>query len=169
MAIELYGDNNPSYVYNRHTNYENIVLSEHANIVSGFRETNITQANMEMQARLFIGVCLKSNTENFIKTKFEDYYKEAIKDEGLAKITDKQAREHMATVRTWTRLINEALDIFIKKYKVDGSKAKIAVLDIETMDGRPIVECDEFGKPIVGGNPIEDDPIVDFTSDEKGL
>jgi hypothetical protein len=169
MAVEYYTDNNPAYVYNRHTNYENVVLQEHANIVSGFRETNITQASMEMQARLFIGVCLKSETEKFIKDRFNGYYKAELNDEGIQKLTDGKAREHMATVRTWTYLINEALDIFIKKYKVDGSKAKIAVLDYETMDGRPIVECDDFGKPIIDPSQNDDDPIVDFTEDETGL
>jgi hypothetical protein len=156
MATEMYNDNNPKYIYNRHTSYENTVLQEHAAIVSGLRDTGVTSVLIETQARLFIGMCIKGDYQKFIKTNYETYYK----DEYAATVGDTVKREQIAHVRTWTRLINDALDMFIKKYKVDGSLAKIAVLDYETMDGRPIVEAEQV---------IQSEQVVDFTKDDKGL
>ncbi len=152
MTTELYKDNVPAYVYNYHTTYENTVLQEHANIVNGFKDTGVSEALVEAQARLFIGACLKNDTENFIKDRFEKYFKEEFGK--IINITDKKEKEHTANVRVWIHLVNDAFDVFIKKYKVDGSRAKIAVLDNETMDGKPIVEAEQ---------------IVDFTTDNHGL
>jgi uncharacterized radical SAM superfamily Fe-S cluster-containing enzyme len=60
-----------------------------------------------------------------------------------------------AVHRIWLRLINEAMDTFINKYKVDGSKAKVAVIDEEMPDGRILADPKDL--------PVE------LTDDEDGI
>lgn len=56
----------------------------------------------------------------------------------------------------WVELGNLATTYFAKKYKVDGAKAKIAVIDTMTNDGKPIAE-------------VESEPEVAFTPDKDGV
>jgi hypothetical protein len=141
MAIEYITDNNPQYLFNRHTTYENTVLQEHASILSGLRETSTITAQLETQGRMFIGLCMKGKSTKHIDNNFDNYYKEEISK--LGHISDIRDKSNLAYNRAWIRLVNEAMDHFMDKYKVDGSKAKIAIVDDVLSDGRRVVEPDE--------------------------
>lgn len=139
MTTELINDKIPAYVLNKHTTYENTVLSEHAAIVSGLKDTATDETLIESQGQLFIGLCMKGEAADFIKNNYNAYYAEE-----NSKITSSNGnRKNVANTRTWLRLINEAMDFFLNKYRVDGSKAKIAVLDSITSDGKPIVDVED--------------------------
>jgi len=135
MSVELLNDKVPMYIHNKHTTYENTVLQEHASIVTNLRDTGTSEALIESQGRLLIGLCLKEKTQEFIRQRFDDYYKEELE---LLKYNNGTAveKQNAAVHRVWLRLINDAMDVFINKYKVDGSRAKIAVIDDVMPDGR---------------------------------
>ena len=154
MASEYYTDNVPQYVLNKHTTYENTVFNEHTSLLSDIKTNDISQTIIESRGRLLIGMCMKEKTEDFINKRYDEYYKK--ESDALAnKPGNDDDKINAAHARTWIRLINEAMTYFIKKYKADGSRAKIAVIDNIMFDGRFIDESDEV--------------IVGFTEDDKGL
>jgi hypothetical protein len=71
MSTELYTDKVPQYVHNKHTTYENTVLQEHASIVSGLKDVGTSEAMIESQGTLLIGMCLKGKSLEFINTRYE--------------------------------------------------------------------------------------------------
>jgi len=152
MATEYCNDNKPAYMHNKNTSYENTVLQEHYSIVTGLRETATYEALLENTGTLYIGLALKHISYDFIKSRYSKYLKEEM--ENITDASNVTAKRGTAINRTWERIINEATAIWMDRYKVDGSKAKIAVLDIETFDGRPIVE-------------VEEEPIVQFSDGEE--
>jgi hypothetical protein len=154
MTTEYYTDNVPQYVLNKHTTYENTVFNEHTALLSDIKTNDISQTIIESRGRLLIGMCMKDKTDSFIEGKYKKYYDKEEVDVASMPGNDDD-RRNAAHARTWIRLINEAMTYFIKKYKADGSRAKIAVIDNITFDGKFIEESDE--------------PIVDFTEDDKGL
>lgn len=141
MATEFITDKNPQYIHNTHTTYENTVLQEHSAIVSGLRDTNTNKSMVEVQGRLLIGMCKKEETEDFINRRFNAYYKEEFNKTATSETTPD--RHATAVNRTWLRLITEAMSTWIPKYKVDGCKAKIAVIDDVLADGRKIIDLDD--------------------------
>lgn len=154
MAVELLTDKVPAYVHNKHTTYENTVLQEHASIVAKLADTNLTDTLIESQGRLLIGMCLKGKTQKFIDDNFQNYLDKEI--EALSRTpTTTVNKGNAAVTRAWIRLINEAMDTFISRYKVDGSKAKVAVIDEVMSDGRVLVDP--------GDLPVE------LTDDEDGI
>lgn len=140
MATEYISDKNPQYIFNKHTTYENTILQEHSSIISGLRDTDTVDATLELQARLFIGACLKEKAPKFLKEKYDPYKKEEFDSQPNVSITE---RTNNAINRTYVRLVNEAFTIFLNDHRADHSKAKLAVLDNITTDGRKIVEPDE--------------------------
>jgi hypothetical protein len=154
MTVELCTDKVPTYVHNKHTTYENTVLQEHASIVTKLADTNTTDTLIESQGRLLIGMCMKGKAQNFIDTHYQEYLDKEF--EALSKSTTTTVnKENAAVTRTWIRLINEAMDYFISRYKVDGSKAKVAVVDDEMPDGRILADPKDL--------PVE------LTDDEDGI
>jgi hypothetical protein len=141
MATEFLTDKNPQYIHNPHTTYENTVLQEHSAIVSGLRDTNTDKSMVEVQGRLLIGMCKKEETEDFINRRYNAYFKYELEktSDGIS-TPDRKA---IAINRTWLRLITEAMSSWIPKYKVDGCKAKIAVIDDILPDGRRIIDIDD--------------------------
>lgn len=154
MAAELYSDKVPEYVHNKHTTYENTVLQEHAAIVSNLKDISTIDGLVESQGRLLIGMCLKNKTQDFINDHYKDYLKEETDHLSDSSLTDSQ-KNNAAVHRVWLRLITDAMNVFISKYKVDGSKAKIAVIDDEMPDGRVLVDPKDL--------PVE------LTDDEDGI
>jgi hypothetical protein len=140
MATEYISDKNPQYIFNKHTTYENTILQEHSSIISGLRDTDTVDATLELQARLFIGACLKEKAPKFLKEKYDPYKKEEFESQPNVNTTE---RTNNAINRTYVRLVNEAFTIFLNDHRADHSKAKLAVLDNITTDGRKIVEPDE--------------------------
>jgi hypothetical protein len=125
-------------VYNKHTTYENTVLQEHASIVSSLKDTSAVEALIESAGRLFIGLCMKDKADTFIDDNYQKLY-----DAEYNKNTDAEndtIRNNNACNRAWLRLINMATTYNLNKYKADGSKAKLAVLDDITNDGHSIVD-----------------------------
>jgi hypothetical protein len=145
MATELISDKTPMYVHNRHTTYENTVLQEHSSIVSGLKNTATSDAQTENQCRLFIGFCMKNKGKQLIADKWDVYFKDEMGkiNPGLPALQ----KHDLASTRTWLNLVNDAMDYYMNKYKVDGSRAKIAVLDDITTDGRRIVDVSEVAEP----------------------
>lgn len=139
--VEYVTDKMPQYVFNKHTTYENTVLQEHASIVSALKDTGTNEALIESQARMFIGLCMKDQSIAHIEEKFPKYYNNEY--EKLKNIAKDSERRNIAFTRAWIQLINDAVNFFINKYKVDGSKAKIAIVDDLTSDGRRIIEPDD--------------------------
>lgn len=139
--MEVIRDRIPAYVYNKHTTYENTVLQEHASIVSSLRDTETPEALIEAQGRLFLGICMPGGADKFIEDNYQQYYDYEYKL--LGNINNIATRANMATNRAWLRLINDAFNKFIKKYRVDGSKAKMAVMDNITSDGQKIEDIDD--------------------------
>jgi hypothetical protein len=185
MTTEFLTDKIPPYIHNKHTTYENTVLQEHSSIVSGLQDTSTNKTLIEAQGRLLIGLCLKDKAHEFIDKKYNEYYEdEYAKVPGSETTPDRIA---ISINRTWLRLITEAISTWIAKYKVDGSKAKIAIVDDVLPDGRRILEPDELidmasrllpigykvvkedTKPdAVSNNILVDDmAVVDFTDDDK--
>jgi hypothetical protein len=164
MAIEYITDNNPQYLFNRHTTYENTVLQEHASILGGLRETATVTAQLETQGRMFIGLCMKGKSTKHIDDNFDNYYNDEFnKLDKISKIND---RSNLAYNRAWIRLVNEAMDYFMDRYKVDGSKAKIAIVDDVLSDGRRAVEPDEIqADGQINTSNVEPDNPIEF-SDE---
>jgi hypothetical protein len=152
--VDYLSDQKPLYIPNHYANYENTILQEHTAMVSGLRDTSAVEALIEAQGTLFIGLCKKDDTITYIDGNFDKYYKDE-----LAKITDPrltdEERSKNAYNRTWLRLIVESMSHAINKYKLDGSKAKIAYLDNIVPFSYVVID-------------VEDVP-VEFTSDEKGL
>jgi len=154
VTVELLTDKVPAFVHNKHTTYENTVLQEHASIVAKLADTNLTETLIESQGRLLIGMCMKGKTQDFIDNHFQDYLDKEI--DTLSRSTSTTVnKENAAVTRTWIRLINEAMDHFISRYKVDGSKAKIAVIDDVMPDGRVLADPRDL--------PVE------LTDDEDGI
>jgi hypothetical protein len=141
MTTEFITDKNPQYLHNTHTTYENTVLQEHSAIVSGLRDTNTDKSMVEVQGRLLIGMCKKEETEDFINRRFNAYYRFEFDKTSESETTPD--RKAIAINRTWLRLITEAMSTWIPKYKVDGCKAKIAVIDDVLPDGRRIIDVDD--------------------------
>lgn len=141
MVTEYVTDKNPLFLHNTHTTYENVVLQEHSAIVSGLRDTNTNKSMVEVQGRLLIGMCKKEETEDFINRRFNAYFKYEFNKTSDSETTPD--RTAIAINRTWLRLITEAMSAWIPKYKVDGCKAKIAVIDDTLPDGRRIVDIDD--------------------------
>jgi hypothetical protein len=137
---EVFNGKLPEYVHNPRVNYENVVLQEHASIISGLRDTALPQVYIETQARLFIGICLKDRAHQFIEDRVDKYSDE--EGEKISGIVFGDDYGNTVRVRTWVRLLNEALAEFIKRYKVDGSRAGIAVINTQTPVGT-IVEATE--------------------------
>jgi hypothetical protein len=149
MSNEVLNGKQPEYVHNKHTNYENTVLQEHANIVSGLRDTSAVDTYIEIQARLFVGICMKEKTDDFINARKKKYYQEELV---INEDYDRLTQERIAAVRSWTRIVNDAFAAFINRYKVDGSKSGIAVIDTE----------------IPGGTIIEvEDPVTDYADEAE--
>lgn len=168
MTIEYITDKNPQYIYNKHTTYENTVLQEHASIVSGLKDVAAVEALIEAQGRLFIGLCMKDKTITFIENNLTNYYNNEYNKLASTQLKDSEKKSN-AYNRAWLRLINEAAAFFINKYKVDGSKAKIAIVDDVTTDGRKIKDADDLPKDSNDSDKIEDpdhdDIQVDFSDD----
>jgi hypothetical protein len=148
MTIQYISDKVPQYIHNKYTNYENTVLQEHSNIVGSLKDTTALETLVESQARLYIGLCKRDKSQKFIEDNFQGYYNSEIEKlktqlNGNIGLTEKEKKD-MATNRTWLRLINEAVSEFINRYKVDGSKAKIAVIDDLLPDGRKIMEVEDI-------------------------
>jgi hypothetical protein len=141
MATEYIADKVPLYVHNKHTSYENTVLQEHSSIVSGLKDTATNETLIESQGSLFIGLCMKGNATKFVQEHYEKYYLEEYNKIGTSNNID---RKSVANTRTWLRIINEAMDFFLNKYRVDGSKAKMAVMDDITADGHVIKDVDDI-------------------------
>ena len=140
-AIEYINDKQPMFIYNKHTTYENTVLQEHSAMVSGLKDKSSLDALIESQGRLFIGACMKEKATDYIK----DHYQTYIDAELLIIPTtaDDSEKASLATNNAWTRMINEAFDYFLTKYKVDGSKAKMAILDDILPDGRVLMDIED--------------------------
>lgn len=152
MTTEMLTDKVPTYVHNKHTTYENTVLQEHSSIVSGLQDTGTDKSLIEAQGRLLIGLCLKDKANDFLNERYQVYYDEEYKKISSAETTPD--RKAIAINRTLLRLITDAMSIWIAKYKVDGSKAKIAIIDDILPDGRRILEPDELLKLVTGLLPV---------------
>lgn len=155
MADEMIKDNVPPYVHNKHTSYENTVLSMLAGITSDQEGKSISNALLEVRARFYIGSAMLDKAPKFIEENWQRLYDAEYKKlEGTN--YNKQEREAAALAGMWVELGNLATTFFAKKYKVDGAKAKIAVIDTMTSDGKPIAEMDS-------------DPEVSYTPDKYGV
>jgi hypothetical protein len=177
MVTEFISDKIPAYIHNKHTNYENTVLSEHSSMVGALKDTATFEALIEAQGRLFIGMCMPGKADAFINDKYDSYYATEV-----SKLTSNPVvseRKQMANTRTWLKLINEAADYYIKKYKIDGSVAKIAVIDNVLPDGRLLMDCEDVPQPVKdyfktlditkkSPGPLIDE-AVEFTEDEDGI
>jgi hypothetical protein len=144
MSTELVKDNIPNYIHNKHTTYENTVLQEHAALVSALRDTATLEALIEAQGRLFIGFCKLDAADKFIAEHYDEYYKNE-----FTKINaniQPGEKNRIATNRTWLRLINEAVTDFVIKYRVSGSKAKLAIIDDDIPDQptKRVVDAEEL-------------------------
>jgi hypothetical protein len=139
MATEYVSDKNPQYIFNKHTTYENTILQEHASIISGLRDTDTVDATLELQARLFVGACLKEKGDKILKN-YNKYKEDEYNLQNSGSVLE---RTNNAINRTWVRLVNEAFTEFLNNHRADHSKAKLAVLDNITTDNRPIIDADE--------------------------
>lgn len=139
----------PDAMHNKAVSYEETVLGEHKSIINGVRDTALPQVYLETQARLFVGICLPGHAEQFIETRYSKYYSELAMELSGGQLTGNEF-SNTVRVRAWTRIINEAVSDFILRYKIAGSKVKIAVLDDWTPEGKKIIEMDtENPNPLV--------------------
>lgn len=178
MSIQYISDKVPNHIYNSHTTYENTVLQEHSGIVSGLKDTGTSEAMIENQGRLFIGLCLIDNADKFIEDNYQTIYDKEIEKAAASTTADKKT---IAVTRTWIKLMNMASSECINKYKIAGSKAKIAVIDdvlptggvlLESNDPRVAILAElekqavELLKNVKTPKPLE--PVVEFTENETG-
>jgi hypothetical protein len=140
--MELIRDKTPEYVYNKHTTYENTILQEHAGIVNSLKDISAGKAMIEPSALLFIGLCMKDKADKFVDDNYKKIYDKEYND--AANIKNDTERHNYACNRAWLRLMNMATTYNLNKYKTDGSKAKLAILDNVTSDGRLIVDADDL-------------------------
>jgi hypothetical protein len=150
MATEIITDRTPSYIHNKHTIYENTVLQEHSAITRDCEGKTIANTVLEVRARLFIGICLTNKAEKFIEDNWQEIYDKEYRN--LEKTNyNKEERERAAIAGMWTELMNRATTYFVKRYKVDGTKAKIVAIDRHLPNGEELIDITD-----VDFLPLED-------------
>jgi hypothetical protein len=82
--------------------------------------------------------------DEFITGHYDEYYKNEFTK--LNANIQPGEKNRIATNRTWLRLINEAVTDFVIKYRVSGSKAKLAIIDDDIPDQptKRVVDAEEL-------------------------
>jgi hypothetical protein len=144
-SVEYIGDRNPEYMRNEKSGQDSAVYSAYLSIINSLKDTSLGEAKMEPLVRLFLGLTLEEDPEDYVRRRIQPYYREAqeeLKKNNVANIDSNKASDHLkAVTMVWTRLANEGIVYHIKK--THGKfKAKIAIINDRLPDGRLIYDGD---------------------------